>query len=252
MSGGLTQLVAIGAQDVFLTGDPQVSFFRSNFKRHTNFAQGVEEQVIEGKPSNNGFTGIHIQKKGDMLSYIYLSAITAGGTSNETFDWSTVIDRVDLLVGGQIIDTQDFTYNRSIAPQTSASSVSRSNLGIISSDTAYFFPLKFFFCENWSSAIPLVALQYQDVEIHIHWGTTVGNRRFQCFANFIYLDEIERKNLADNTSDILITQVQKTIVPSSGPNTVALNYNHPVKFIASTASELVSDDSRVKLSFERC
>ena len=51
MSGGIAQLVAVGAQDAHLVGQPEVSFFRSNYKRHTNFAQTVERQVIQGNPS---------------------------------------------------------------------------------------------------------------------------------------------------------------------------------------------------------
>jgi len=45
MSGGIAQLVAVGAQDAHLVGQPEVSFFRSNYKRHTNFAQTVERQL---------------------------------------------------------------------------------------------------------------------------------------------------------------------------------------------------------------
>ena len=53
MSGGIAQLVAVGAQDVHLVGQPEVSFFRSTYKRHTNFSQTVERQVIQGNVSNN-------------------------------------------------------------------------------------------------------------------------------------------------------------------------------------------------------
>ena len=48
MSGGIAQLVAVGAQDAHLVGDPEVSFFRSTYRRHTNFSQTVERQVIQG------------------------------------------------------------------------------------------------------------------------------------------------------------------------------------------------------------
>ena len=59
MSGGIAQLVAVGAQDAHLVGQPEVSFFRSNYKRHTNFAQTVERQVIQGNPTNaNGMSSL--------------------------------------------------------------------------------------------------------------------------------------------------------------------------------------------------
>ena len=54
MSGGIAQLVAVGAQDAHLVGSPEVSFFRSTYKRYTNFSQTVERQVIQGNVNNNG------------------------------------------------------------------------------------------------------------------------------------------------------------------------------------------------------
>ena len=48
MSGGIAQLVAVGAQDAHLVGKPEVSFFQSIYKRHTNFSHVVERQVIQG------------------------------------------------------------------------------------------------------------------------------------------------------------------------------------------------------------
>jgi len=73
MSGGIAQLVAVGAQDVHLVGQPEVSFFRSTYKRHTNFSQTVERQVIQGNVSNNGMSTIRFERKGDMLNYVYLA-----------------------------------------------------------------------------------------------------------------------------------------------------------------------------------
>ena len=73
MSGGIAQLVAIGAQDAHLVGQPEVSFFRSNYKRHTNFAQTVERQTIQGNPSANGMSTVRFERKGDMLGYVYIS-----------------------------------------------------------------------------------------------------------------------------------------------------------------------------------
>src|SRR6056300_227228 len=118
MSGGIAQLVAVGAQDVHLVGDPQVSFFRSTYKRHTNFSQTVERQVIQGNVSNNGMSTIRFERKGDMLNYVYLMPIAGDGLSANTFtdNWTDVISKVELLIGGQVIDEQDSTYSTLIAP----------------------------------------------------------------------------------------------------------------------------------------
>src|SRR6056300_1357060 len=106
MSGGIAQLVAIGAQDAHLVGQPEVSFFRSNYKRHTNFAQTVERQVIQGNPSANGMSTVRFERKGDMLGYVYV----ANRAGNIT-DWSDRISKVEILIGGQVIDEQDYTFS---------------------------------------------------------------------------------------------------------------------------------------------
>ena len=73
MSGGIAQLVAIGAQDAHIVGKPEVSFFRSNYKRHTNFAQTVEKQVIQGNPTANGMSTVRFERKGDLVGYVYIT-----------------------------------------------------------------------------------------------------------------------------------------------------------------------------------
>ena len=111
---GLSQLTAIGSQSEWLSGSPQVSFWKSSFKRYTNFAQQVEEQNIEGLPANNGMSAVRLSKNGDMLSYIYLSALS--GTTNVETNWGHVIDHIDVLVGGNIVDTIDYTFTSNVAP----------------------------------------------------------------------------------------------------------------------------------------
>ena len=68
MSAGITQLLAIGAQDKEITGDASVSYFRSSFKRHTNFAQTVERQTIQGQVKANAMSTVRFERKGDLLS----------------------------------------------------------------------------------------------------------------------------------------------------------------------------------------
>jgi hypothetical protein len=129
MSGGIAQLVAVGAQDVHLVGQPEVSFFRSTYKRHTNFSQTVERQVIQGNVSNNGMSTIRFERKGDMLNYVYLAPNKSDGTQVQHPDWTTVISKVELLIGGQVIDDQDSTYSTLIAPTLSATSSAKSVSG---------------------------------------------------------------------------------------------------------------------------
>ena len=95
-------------------------------------------------------------------------------------------------------------------------------------------PLKFFFCKDWSVSLPLVALQYHDVEIRITWAAGVSTTtQFQAYARFIYLDTAEREYFAKSQGmDILIQQVQRVLLPPTGQDKADLILSHPVKFIA--------------------
>jgi hypothetical protein len=130
MSGGIAQLVAVGAQDVHLVGQPEVSFFRSTYKRHTNFSQTVERQVIQGNVSNNGMSTVRFERKGD-LNYVYLVANTwlCDPGLHRHVAVATKISKVELLIGGQLVDEQDSTYSTLIAPTLSATSSSKSVAG---------------------------------------------------------------------------------------------------------------------------
>jgi hypothetical protein len=251
MSGGIAQLVAVGAQDVHLVGQPEVSFFRSTYKRHTNFSQTVERQVIQGNVSNGGMSTVRFERKGDMLNYVYLVPNT-GTATVDVADWRTVISKVELLIGGQLVDEQDSTYSTLIAPTLSATSSSKSVAGDLygGSTNERFYPLRFAFCENWQTALPLIALQYHDVELRITWGAAAANssKKWDIYANYAYLDTQEREVFASQPQNMLITQTQKAI--SSGSKIQELNFNHPVKYLASADSSalaILNDDNKLKL-----
>ena len=251
MSGGIAQLVAVGAQDVHLVGQPEVSFFRSTYKRHTNFSQTVERQVIQGNVSNNGMSTIRFERKGDMLNYVYFMPIAGDGTqSNIVPDWKTAISKVELLIGGQVIDEQDSTYSTLIAPTLSATSSSKSvSAQLYDGLTASrFYPLRFAFCENWQTALPLISLQYHDVELRITWGSNASAYKWEVYANYAFLDTQERELFAATPQNMLITQVQKAV--ASGSKIQELNFNHPVKYLAAangTKVNILDDTNKLKL-----
>tara|TARA_B100001564_G_scaffold360024_1_gene384842 strand:+ start:25233 stop:26309 length:1077 start_codon:yes stop_codon:yes gene_type:complete len=258
MSGGIAQLVAIGAQDAHIVGNPQVSFFRSTYKRHTNFSQTVEKQVIQGNPAPNGMSTIRFERKGDLLSFVYL-APRHGDKSFTASEWIDQISKIELLCGGQVIDTQDSNFSQYVAPTLMASNFTKSVAGHgadSDADTSRsrFYPCRFSFCENWQTALPLVALQFHDVELRITWGpnTINGGQPFdhswECYAHFVYLDSDERGVLSQTPQNMLITQVQKS-TPSL--NTIQdLTFNHPVKYLcAADGSDLAiaANGNKVKL-----
>ena len=251
MSGGIAQLVAVGAQDAHLVGQPEISFFRSTYKRHTNFSQTVERQVIQGNVSNGGMSTIRFERKGDLLSYVYLVPNDGSATQGySAAQWRTKIAKVELLIGGQVVDDQDSTYSTLIAPVLSATNSSKSVSGDLfgGANDSRFYPLRFAFCENLQTALPLVALQYHDVELRITWGSAAATDKWDVYANYVYLDTQEREHFASTPQTMIITQVQKAT--ASLTKIQELNFNHPVKYLAAgkaTALEILNDDNKLKL-----
>ena len=258
MSGGIVQLVATGAQDAWLTGKPEVSFFRSSYKRYTHYANSPERQLIQGNPSAGNISTIRLEKKGDLVNYIYLIAKDSTGALIPGINWTNVIDKVELLIGGQIVDTQDITWMSNVEAVTGAQNFSQRYLNNNSSGptntTAGFLPLKFFFCKDWNVSLPLVALQYHDVEIRITWSTTLGTSltsyaglnglasgtaayssfQYEAWTNFVYLDQAEREYFANTPMDLLITQLNR--IPIATTNMQELALAHPIKFLAFSAN----------------
>lgn len=245
MSGGIAQLVAVGAQDAHLVGNPEVSFFRSSYKRHTNFSHVVDRQVLQGNPVSNGLSTVRFERKGDMLGYVYLTKKTTA-TGVATAFASTDIDKIELIIGGQVIDEQNYEFSTSIAPALLSSSFNRSNYQAVRPGANKFYPIRFWFCENWQSALPLVALQYHDVELRITWGSSLSaSSTYECWADFIYLDSAERQELVSKPINMLMYQVQKAL--RSGNRTQELNFNHPVKFLAAAQDLFLPDNYQLKL-----
>jgi len=243
MSGGISQLVATGAQDVHLVGDPQVSFFRSNYKRHTNFSAVRARQVIQGTVQAGGMSTVRFEKKGDLLSYTYLTK--QNGT--DSISLNTDIKYVELYIGGQMVDTQYMDYSSTQWKNCEANSYAKG--AEVLNNLVY--PLHFFFCDNWTNALPLVALQYHDVEIRIYWDDSIATGTFECWSDFIYLDEAERTYFAETTQNMLIKQTQRHLTQSGKVQN--FNFNHPVLYIgcpSAANNQLESgNDTKAELQF---
>jgi hypothetical protein len=108
-----------------------------------------------------------------------------------------------------------------------------------------FYPLRFSFCENAQSAIPLIALQYHDVELRITWGAT-ATADAEVYVQFIHLDTDERTALSSTPQNMLITQTQKAVASAS--KTQELNFNHPMKYlVAANATNAIPGTDKLKL-----
>ena len=114
------QLVAYGAQDIYLTGNPQITFFKVVYRRHTNFSMETIEQTINGASTTAGGTGtVTISRNGDLVHKVYVTSSTAGVT-----DGDDVISEVELEIGGQRIDRHYKEWNQIWAELTTPESKS--------------------------------------------------------------------------------------------------------------------------------
>lgn len=247
MSAGSLLLTVRGEQDLALTSQPEVTWFTSQYKRHTNFAHSVRSQLIHPAPQNNSTSTINISREGDLLDYMFLT-VHDGSTSLKE-DYGTLIQKVELVIGNQVVDTQDATYTFNIATTTDAITLSKGLLGLNGSQPVFTYPLKFWFCKDSGCALPLMLLQYHDVHLRVYWGpqATNSNRKWMIHGNYYHLDNFERERFTKAKSDYLITQVQ-TAIPTHS-KVQQLVFNHPIKFLASSntsTNALVSQTNRVK------
>ena len=113
MGGGLMQLVAYGAQDVYLTGNPQITFWKVTYRRHTNFAMESIEQTFNGQADFGRRVTCTISRNGDLAYRTYLQ-VTLPEINQDSanyarwldFPGEQMISQVEVEIGGQRIDRQ--------------------------------------------------------------------------------------------------------------------------------------------------
>jgi len=118
MGGGLMQLVAYGAQDVYLTGNPQITFWKVTYRRHTNFAMESIEQTFNGQADFGRRVTCTISRNGDLAYRTYLQVTlpeinqalknATGGVYARWLDFpgEQIVSQVEVEIGGQRIDRQ--------------------------------------------------------------------------------------------------------------------------------------------------
>jgi hypothetical protein len=109
------QIVAYGAQDIYITSNPNITFFKAVFRRYTNFAMESIEQTFNGIAQFGGTVSTIISRTGDLVNGVYLQTTLpnirelTGATSGSETRWIDdighhLIDYVDISIGGQRID----------------------------------------------------------------------------------------------------------------------------------------------------
>ena len=238
MGGGLLQLVAYGAQDVYLTGNPQITFFKVVYRRHTNFSIESIQQTFNGNASKGNRVTCQISRNGDLVHklYVVFDSVTGANT-----DARECIKKVEVEIGGQMIDRQYgewmYIWNELTLPEGKKEGFGK----MISKDAVatpvggntrtVYVPLEFWFCRNIGLALPLIALQYHEVKINIEFDAGIEFGDATLWADYIFLDTDERRRFAQLSHEYLIEQVQFTggETINSSNLSAKLSFNHPVK-----------------------
>jgi hypothetical protein len=164
------QLVAYGAQDVYLTGNPQITFFKVVYRRHTNFACEAIEQTFNGNPTLGGKSTVQITRNGDLVTKMWLKTTMTKAASAVTDAGYQIINSVELQIGGTKIDKHYGRWMHVWSQLTRTDEHLSAHTELIAPATAttsatLYVPLQFFCCRNDGLALPLIALQYHDVRL---------------------------------------------------------------------------------------
>ena len=262
-SGTLVELIAKGKQDVFLIGNPQFSFFKSVYRRHTNFAMEPIRQIFLESPDFNKQVTCIIDKKADLLSDILLEIELPA--LQDTVSWTNgigyfMIDWVELQLGGEPIDRITGDLLDAWMELTTQLGIKNSLYTMIGKNITFnnntntganklLVPLPFWFCRSVERALPLISMQYTDVKIVVQFKSfdkcwykltnsspsgTLMISKANLICNYIYLDVFERTKFAKQPIfEYLIEQFQESNSYQVPANIINLNtrlfFNHPVK-----------------------
>jgi hypothetical protein len=258
------QLVAYGAQDIYLTGNPMITYFKVVYRRHTNFAMESIQQTFNGSVGFNNRVTALISRNGDLVSGMTLEATLPATTAGAAARWTDdvghhLIKQVEVEIGGQLIDRHYADWLEIWAQLSVPASKKQGYRQMIGQDARdqlgqplgpqssvaataqaarkLYIPLQFWFCRNIGLALPLIALQYHEVKVNIQFessanllvqGTvaTGGELAANLWVDYVYLDTDERRRFAQVSHEYLIEQLQvNEEAYSSGITSLPINLN---------------------------
>ena len=291
MSGAILQLNTLGHQDKYLTDNPQFTFFKNTFKRHTNFSKETIEQFLNGNTRNSLGTEVICELKsgyGDLISKLFLkvnlkAVVTYNNNNtNQVGQWGWIknlghnlIDTIKLEVGSDTIDThytdwlciwyeltknnnQVNIYNEMIGNTEKNYKIEYDNINPDRKNLELYIPLNFYFTKNYNLSLPIISLIYHPIKIKITFKNKdlIYNKthhldqdkdivvsdyfNIDCsitnpslLVDYIYLDNIERKQFSQSSHQYLIDAVQlqtrKLSINDKNELSLKLNLNHPIK-----------------------
>ena len=199
MTGALLQLVARGHIDARLTGNPEISYFKIVYRRHTNFSMEALDQSFTGEVTNSGgTTTADIVTNGDLIHNMWLDVHIPDGlvtynkptpAGNLTYTYNTghaLIDEVSIKIGGQTIDKHSGGFMNAHTELTDHEDAEKNILnrqrkigtGVAADKTCkqlqLYVPLKFWFNRHPGLALPLVAIYNQPITIDLKTRNVLG------------------------------------------------------------------------------
>jgi hypothetical protein len=264
---------------MYLTGNPQITFFKIVYRRHTNFSMEAIEQTFNGTADFGRTVSATISRNGDLIHRMYVQATIPEVTvaTAKRFRWMNwlghvLLETVELEIGGQKIDKHygDWLHIWNELTQTAGHQAGYANMvGNVPKLTQYtsnadtssvelYIPLQFWFNRNPGLALPLIALQYHEVKINIKFRqatdcyhttdtiTTPALTSASLWVDYVYLDTEERRRFAQVSHEYLIEQLQFTGDESTSASStkVKMAFNHPVKeliWVAQRSSHITTD-----------
>lgn len=261
MGGGLMQLVSIGAQDIYLISNPQITLFKNVYHKYSNFSIEPFEIHFDGNINFGGEIHCTLPKDADLISKMHL-IIKLNSNNSKTWGYVkrlgfAIIDEISLLIGGETIDKQYgewlniwYENNKNNGFLDDFNKI----IGDVSSMTdtdvdhpeyKLYIPLQFWFCKNYSLSLPVLSLNYNSVEVRIKFKTALQcinykgtteptdlpsiNNAF-LLTDYIFLDSFEREKFIKKDHEYLIEQVQINNQPISlYSDRYDIKFHHPCK-----------------------
>lgn len=246
MTAGYLQMQINGNQDVKLTGNPQISFFKSVYKRHSRFSIQNIIQDVNGTPTFGGTISTQVNNSGDLLKSMYMEVILPELNKPNNLSWygytnnigCSIIETIELRINDQIVETIKGDWidlhskinNVDISKLTldfesDYSIRNKNHIGI--EKRKIYIPLPFFFTKTSGVALPIIALNNSDITITITFKNLLevikvsdhrfindisikSNSKLECniWGEYIYLDKKEQQYFTTNKLEYLIEQVQ--------------------------------------------
>jgi len=265
------QLVAYGAQDIYLTGNPQITFFKVVYRRHTNFSMESIEQTFNGTADFGRKVTVNVSRNGDLvhkcwlranlpsLPKCWLRATLPTPAENDVYVDEVghyLVKSVEVEIGGQKID-KHYGHWLSIWSDLSTPSGKKtfydSHMVGASNSNVVNVPLQFWFCRHAGLALPLIALQYHEVKFNIE---------FETLTNIVYAgqnvlgdgvnaenDVITAHTITGSMSDVSMYVDYIYLDTEERRRFAQISHEYLIEQLQFTGDETVSSNSRIKLNF---